>query len=118
MRSGWSIHGKTRCRSVPVRSLVRMLSIRPVVATVAEPSPGPAGVGRTASLRGCVRHGGRLAEECGDERLGLNLDPLEMRAIPKAFGVELVDVLRARRSNGKPPVVGDDLQTAQRRSTG
>src|SRR5579872_1997671 len=47
-------------------------------------------------------------------RLRLALDPLEMRLVAEAFGIELVDVLGARGPCGEPAMVGLDLDAAER----
>ena len=51
----------------------------------------------------------------GDDLLSLGDDGVEVRRVLEALGVDLVDVLRARRPGGEPAARGDDLQPADRR---
>src|SRR5262249_20785296 len=47
-------------------------------------------------------------------RTGLLLDPRQVLGAAEALGVELVDVLGARRARREPAAVGDDLDAADR----
>src|SRR4030066_2334262 len=51
-------------------------------------------------------------EHVRDEGLRLLLDPAKVVLPQEALGVDLVDVLRARRPRGEPPVFGHDFQPA------
>ena len=79
-------------------------------------------VGRTRrSCAECVAPASRSAHErsavqrCCDDVLRLLLDPRQVLGAAEALGVDLVDVLGARRARGEPAALGDDLQPAQRR---
>src|SRR4029079_1779034 len=63
---------------------------------------------------GVWRVAGSLREEPGDECLRLSLDLLEMPAVAKAFGVQLVHLLGAGRPHGKPAEVGEHFQPTDR----
>src|SRR4029077_11044993 len=53
-----------------------------------------------------------LAKRGGDDRLGFFLYRAEMLGAREALGVDLVDVLRARRTRCEPAAIADDLDAA------
>ncbi len=50
------------------------------------------------------------------DRLRFLLDALQVVAAAKTFGIQLVDLLRARRARGEPALRGDNLQSADGRA--
>src|SRR5690606_25422508 len=67
------------------------------------------------SARQGVSSGGALPQRRVDDSLRLGKDRLQVAAAFEAFAVDLVDVLGTGRSCGEPAVVGDHLDTADRR---
>src|SRR5690606_35832568 len=67
------------------------------------------------SARQGVSSGGALPQRRVDDSLRLGKDRLQVAAAFEAFAVDLVDVLGTGRSCGEPAVVGDHLDTANRR---
>ena len=53
---------------------------------------------------------------CGDDLAGLVLHPGEVLGAAEGLGVDLVDVLGARRAGGEPRRLGGDLEPADRRA--
>src|SRR6187397_232020 len=60
----------------------------------------------------------RVGDSRVDDRLGLDENLLERVFVAKGFGVDLVDVLGARRPRREPAVGADDLDAADRRVVG
>src|SRR5688572_17334668 len=72
----------------------------------------------TPASRQFRRTGARCAsagERAGNDLLRLGHDCVQMLGVFEAFGVDLVDVLRAAGAGGEPAVWGDDLEPADRR---
>ena len=66
---------------------------------------------QTSVFRNRLRLCRQMREESRHERLRFVLDAFQMRPVAEAFRVQLVDVLRSRRTHGKPSIVGNDLQS-------
>src|SRR5690606_40811709 len=82
------------------------------------PCPRPAGWAAGAAAPAPARAPGPVCasrrhpgggERRGDELLRLRLEPLEMVRAREALGVDLVDVLGARRPRREPAALGHDL---------
>src|SRR5512139_3865118 len=58
----------------------------------------------------------RAGESLGQNRLGLFLDALQVRAAAEAFRIKLVHVFRAGRACREPALRGDDLQPTDGRT--
>src|SRR4051812_32406493 len=67
---------------------------------------------RRAALR--PGNGGQLTDRAGDRLLRLVLDAAQVVLADKTLGVDLIDILGARRPRGEPAVGGGDLDAAER----
>src|SRR5471030_233017 len=113
----------TRSTFAPRACADRRGALRPrshALANAMTRSRSSAAIGRKSVSRMArgesLTHSSRrlAAEEPRDEHLCLRLNAREMLAVAERLRVQLVDVLRAGRPDGKPSVVGHDLQPADR----
>ena len=72
----------------------------------------PAGWGPAHALQPWVKQVEEATKGRVHDLLGLANDPLEVRLVPEALRVDLVDVLRARGTRREPAARRHDLQAA------
>ena len=75
----------------------------------------PIGLTTTAVNKFNKRKSRVTIERCVDDLLSLGEDCLQMLFVVEALGINLVDILGARRARGEPAVLGDDFQTSDGR---